>query len=98
MKNIFKKSPLLFSVSLSALFLVACSTPQTSVEEIKPPVSNTATQNTPTESAAVIKVHSQTNKPTISNTYPQSCNSGVVTLTSDFAAGRMDECKEVGKN
>ncbi len=98
MKNIFNKSSLLYSVPLSVLFLVACSTPQTSVEEIKAPVSNTATQNTPAESAAFINVQSQPIKPTASVTYPQSCNNGTVTLSSDFAAGRMDECKETSKN
>eukprot|EP00487_Bulimina_marginata_P002836 TRINITY_DN16505_c0_g1_i1.p1 TRINITY_DN16505_c0_g1~~TRINITY_DN16505_c0_g1_i1.p1 ORF type:complete len:191 (+),score=55.14 TRINITY_DN16505_c0_g1_i1:82-654(+) len=98
MKYLFNKSPFTLLVSLSILFLVACSIPQTSVEEIKPLASNTATQNIPTASAPVIKVGTQTNKPTNSNTYPQSCNRGTVTLTSDFAAGRMDECKEVRKN
>jgi len=94
MKNLLNSSSLLFPI----LFLVACSAPQTVVEKKKTSVSNVAAQVEPIKQAAVVEEKTQPTFLEASVTYPQSCNTGTVTLTSDFAAGRMDECKEVSKN
>lgn len=94
MKKLLNSSSLLFPI----LFLVACSAPQTVVEQKQPTVSNGAVQVKPIKPAPVVEEQPQLAEPKASITYPQSCNSGTVTLTSDFAAGRMDECEETSKN
>lgn len=94
MIKLLKTSPLLLP-----LFLFACSSPHV-IEKENPAVATT------TEQAAQKSVESADKTPLATVIRPvnsenianQSCDVGPVTLTADFAAGRMDECKQVAEN
>ena len=92
MKNALNSSTLLL-----ALLLFSCSTPQKAVEETPAIVSNNTQTNISEKAPRSLKEESL---PVIKDnkTHSQSCNSGEVQLTSDFAAGRMDECIRTGEN
>jgi hypothetical protein len=93
MKNALNSSTLL----LALLLLFSCSTPQKAVEETPAIVSNNTQTNISEKAPRSLKEESL---PVIKDnkTHSQSCNSGEVQLTSDFAAGRMDECIRTGEN
>ena len=94
MKNALNSSTLL----LPLLLLFSCSTPQKAVEETPAIVSNNTQTNISAKAPRSLKEGSLPVVIKDSKTHSQSCNSGQVKLTSDFAAGRMDECISTGEN
>lgn len=94
MKNALNSSTLL----LPLLLLFSCSTPQKAVEETPAIVSNNTQTNISAKAPRSLKEGSLPVVIKDSKTHSQSCNSGQVKLTSDFAAGRMDECIRTGEN
>ena len=94
MKNALNSSTLL----LPLLLLFSCSTPQKAVEEKPAIVSNNTQTNISAKAPRSLKEGSLPVVIKDSKTHSQSCNSGQVKLTSDFAAGRMDECIRTGEN
>ena len=94
MKNALNSSTLL----LLLLLLFSCSTPQKAVEETPAIVSNNIQTNISAIAPRSLKEGSLPVVIKDSKTHSQSCNSGQVKLTSDFAAGRMDECIRTGEN
>jgi Zinc carboxypeptidase len=93
MKIFFNSSSLL----LPLLFVFSCSAPQTAVEET-PSVSSNNTQTNISAKQSIPVEESQLTEHKDSTANSQSCSSGQIKLTSDFAAGRMDECKRTGDN
>ena len=94
MKNALISSTLL----LPLLFLFSCSTSQKIVEETPPIVSNNTKTDLSAKAPSSLKEESLPAVIKDNKTHSQSCNNGKVKLTSDFAAGRMDECKRTGEN
>jgi hypothetical protein len=94
MKNALNSSTLL----LPLLLLFSCSTPQKAVEETPAIVSNNTQTNISAKAPRSLKEGSLPVVIKDSKTHSQSCNSGQVKLTSDFAAGRMDECIRTAEN
>ena len=95
MKNALNSSMLLLPL---LLIVFSCSSPQKNVEKTSPIVSEN------TKNDVLVKVSPRSKKqvePTVNTALSldsQSCSDGMVKLTSDFAAGRMDKCKKTGKN
>jgi hypothetical protein len=94
MKNALNSSTLL----LPLLFLFSCSTSQKIVEETPPIVSSNTQTDLSVKAPSSLKEESLPAVIKDIKTHSQSCNNGQVKLTSDFAAGRMDECKRTGEN
>ena len=94
MKNAFISSTLL----LPLLFLFSCSTSQKIVEETPPIVSNNTQTDLSAQAPSSLKEEYLPAVIKDNKTHSQSCNNSQVKLTSDFAAGRMDECKRTGEN
>ena len=94
MIKLLKTAPLLLP-----LFLFACSSPHI-IEKESPAVATTTEQSAEKSVQSADKtplaiVRKQVNSENIAN---KSCDAGPVTLTADFSAGRMDECKRVAEN
>lgn len=95
MKNALNSSTLLLPLLLAVF---SCSAPQKNVEKAPAIVS----ENTQSDaSTSVVSPLNEPFEPTVSkgpSAFSQSCHNSEVTLTSDFAAGRMDKCKRTGWN
>ena len=94
MIKLLKTAPLLLP-----LFLFACSSAHI-IEKESPAVATTTEQSAEKSVQSADKtplaiVRKQVNSENIAN---KSCDAGPVTLTADFSAGRMDECKRVAEN
>lgn len=94
MIKLLKTAPLLLP-----LFLFSCSSAHI-IEKESPAVATTTEQSAEKSVQSADKtplaiVRKQVNSENIAN---KSCDAGPVTLTADFSAGRMDECKRVAEN
>ncbi|KGJ95919.1 M14 family metallopeptidase [Colwellia psychrerythraea] len=95
MIKLLKTSPLLLP-----LFLFSCSSPHV-IEKESSAVANTAKEQLVQTKFKSSDQAAQANAEKPSNTenfINPSCAIGKVTLTADFAAARMDECKKVAEN
>ncbi len=94
MIKLLKTSPLLLP-----LFLFACSSPHV-IEKESPAVATTKAQSAknPVETTDKTPLERVNTKVNTDKVATQSCELGQVKLTADFAAGRMDECKQVAEN
>lgn len=94
---IMKNSLNSLTLLLPLFFLFSCSAPQTAVEETPPTVSKNTGTDISATAALSLKEEFQPTADKDTNANSQSCNNEQVKLTSDFAAGRMDECKRTGE-
>jgi len=94
MRKLFKNSPLL----LPLFFLFSCSAPHVVETEKTPTAVNISKtkQSVKISASADEQAQLSAEKPDV--LLEHSCAKGKVSLTANFSAGRMDECKRVNEN